>query len=69
MVCASGRWPRWCERRDDAVAVAEANACLGVTCDGVAALVDDAMVLVAEEHEVLEARLAAVRPVLAVVCL
>ena len=52
------------ERPDDAVAVAEANAALGVALDRVAALVHDAMVLVTEKHEVLEARLAAVRPVL-----
>ena len=49
------------------MAVAEANAALGITLDGVAALVDEAMVLITEKHEVLEARLAAVRPVLAVV--
>ena len=40
---------------------------LGVALDGVAALVHEPMVLVTEQHEVLEARLAAVRPVLAVV--
>ena len=48
------------------MAVAEANAALGVCFDGVAALVDESMMLVTEEDEVLEARLAAMRPVLAV---
>ena len=67
VVCPSGRWPGWGERPDDAVAVAEADAALGVALDGVAALVHEAMVLPAEEDEVVEARLAAVRPVLAVV--
>ena len=67
VVCPSGRWPGWREWPDDAVAVAEADAAVGVALDGVAAFVDEAMVLPAEEDEVVEARLAAVRPVLAVV--
>ena len=65
-VGASGRWSGWRERPDDPVAVAEANAGLGVTLDGVAAFVHDAMVLPAQQHEVREARLAAMGPVLTV---
>ena len=57
---------RWRERPHDAVAVAEANPGFGVTLYRVAPLVHEAMVLITEKHEVLEARLA-MRPVVAVV--
>ncbi len=58
-VCASGWWSWGCERPDDAVAVTEANAALGIAFDRLAALVDNAMVLITEKREVFEARLAA----------
>jgi len=52
---------------EDPVAAAEADSVVGVGFDGVAAFVDEAVVVPAEEDEVVEAGVAAVGPVLAVV--
>ena len=69
-VVRASRWrPRREGRAENAVAVAEAERPRAVVLDRVAALVDEAVVVEAEQYEVLEARLAAVRPMLAVVCL
>lgn len=49
-------------RAEEAGSVAEAQPAVAVALGAVAALVDEPMVVVAEEGEVVEARLAAVRP-------
>jgi hypothetical protein len=51
------------------MAIAEPNAAVRVALDRVTTLVHEAVVPIAKEDEVLEARLAAVRPVLAVMSL
>ena len=63
LVGAPGRRPRWHGRAENAVAVSEAKPARGVVLDPVPALVHEAVVVEAEQHEVPEARLPAVRPV------
>ena len=60
---SAGRRSRRRARRQDAVAVSEPKPAVRSVLDRVAALVDEPVVVEAEEHEVVEARLATVSPV------